>query len=83
MKYPKTNLLSFLIGTEAKNFLPAIIQFASKTFGVKTKGKIVLMTFKKPKRTIDSVKKEQIKTDKKIATNYKVKQLINNIYTLG
>ena len=55
-----------------------------KAFGEKTKNKTFSSELEKTHKSgFESIKKEQIKTFKKIAADYKAKQLFKSIYRLG
>lgn len=55
-------------------------KLAPKAFGEKTKNKISEKTYKSEVQTI---KKEQVKSFKKIDAEYKAKQILKSLYRLG
>ena len=59
------------------------IQIAPKSYGEKTKGKFFVDWNKTQKSGFESVKKEEVKTIKKIAADSKAQELFKRLYRLG
>ncbi len=60
-----------------------VSQLSPKSFGEKTKAKLQVDNNKTQKSGFESIKKEEVKTFKKIASEYTAKQLLKKLYRMG